>query len=397
MADKPRALFLSPEPPYPVVGGGPLRTASLLEYLTQHFDTDVFTCQQPNHPDPLTLFPAGRFRRTFAFSLPRHRSALPARAVRNLDRLRRGSPPLLDRFQSLGPALSDWIAGQTYEVSVVEHFWCAPHAPRLRPHCRSLILDLHNIESRWHYTCAQNERGPARWAHRRFAAAYRQEERRYLPEYDRVLVTSQTDADQVLQIHPKADVSIYPNSLPDHELPQSPRDEAVAFSGNLEYLPNIQAVRYFRSEIWPALRERFPEMAWRLIGRNPHAVEPWLSGDPRIEMTGSVADAVNELGRARLAVVPLRSGSGTRLKILEAWAAATPVVTTTLGVEGLSGCAGKHWLIAETASEFISQISRLLQDPAEAQRIGLAGRQQFEEHYTWAAAWRVLAASAVLA
>ena len=83
------------------------------------------------------------------------------------------------------------------------------------------------------------------------------------------------------------------------------------------------------------LRERWPGLVWRLVGKNPEAVRRIHSGDPRIEVIGPVDDAVRELARARVAVVPLLAGSGTRLKILEAWAAGLPVVSTTIGAEGL--------------------------------------------------------------
>ena len=103
----------------------------------------------------------------------------------------------------------------------------------------------------------------------------------------------------------------------------------------MEYHPNLTAVRFFRLEIWPRLRDRWPQLVWRLVGKNPKAVQRFTRGDPRIEVVGPVQDAVCELARSRVAVVPLLSGSGTRLKILEAWAAGLPVVSTTLGAEGL--------------------------------------------------------------
>ena len=387
---RPSALVLAPEAPYPVIGGGPLRTASLLEYVSQHFATDVFTCRQPGAPDPLAAFPPDRFRRLHAFTLPSHRSSTAARAYRNLDRLRRGMPPLLDRFQSLGPTLSAWIQGQHYDVAIVEHFWCAPHAARLRPHADQLILDLHNIESRWHTTCAMNETGPARWAHRRFAASYRALERTYVPAYHHILVTSRNDASHLASLVPEELLTVYPNTLPLHPVPQTRREHAVVFSGNLEYLPNIQAIRYFHAEIWPLIRRQFPEIAWRLIGRNPQAVRSIVAGDQRIELIGPVEDAIEHLAKAEVAIVPLRSGSGTRLKILEAWAANTPVVTTAIGAEGLEGHPDIHWLIGDSPADFASKVHLLLTNSSLAKQIAGAARQQFEQYYTWPVAWSTL-------
>jgi glycosyltransferase involved in cell wall biosynthesis len=164
----------------------------------------------------------------------------------------------------------------------------------------------------------------------------------------------------------------------------------IAFSGNLEYHPNISAVRYFREEIWPELRARWPGLVWRLIGKNPEAVASIVSGDPRIELTGPVEDAVAELARAKVAIVPVLAGSGTRVKIIEAWAAGVPVVSTPLGAEGLSARAGEHLLLANDAVTFRDAVSSLLADGALRNRIGRAGRYQFECEFTWEAAWKCL-------
>src|SRR5207244_2804424 len=110
--------------------------------------------------------------------------------------------------------------------------------------------------------------------------------------------------------------------------------DCVVFSGNLEYHPNVEAVRWFRREIWPRVRAHFPKLEWHLVGRNPQTVRRWIAGDDRIVVTGPVENAVESLGPAKVCVVPLRSGSGTRFKILEAWAAGRAVVSTTLGAEG---------------------------------------------------------------
>ncbi len=152
----------------------------------------------------------------------------------------------------------------------------------------------------------------------------------------------------------------------------------------------MTAVRYFRDQIWPQLRERWPGLVWRLIGKNPEAVARIVAADPRIELTGPVADAVSELARAKAAIVPVLAGSGTRVKIIEAWAAGVPVVSTTLGAEGLRARAGEHLLLADDAQGFQDAVSSLLSSPALSKRIGGAGRQLFECEFTWEAAWKCL-------
>jgi polysaccharide biosynthesis protein PslH len=159
------------------------------------------------------------------------------------------------------------------------------------------------------------------------------------------------------------------------------------FSGNLEYHPNVQAIRWFRSEIWPRVRDR---VEWRLIGRNPEAVREIVVGDSRIRLVGPVDDAVAAIAEAKVCIVPLLSGSGTRFKILEAWAAARAVVSTTLGAEGLGARSGEHLVIADSPVEFANAILQLLDDSGLRDKLGKAGRALYLDRYTWRAAWKTL-------
>jgi glycosyltransferase involved in cell wall biosynthesis len=115
-----------------------------------------------------------------------------------------------------------------------------------------------------------------------------------------------------------------------------------------------------------------------------------VSGDPRIELTGFVEDAVASIAAARVAVVPVLAGSGTRVKILEAWAAGTAVVSTTLGAEGLGCSDGEHLLLADDPGSFAGAVTQLLESGAAREKIGAAGRKLFEDRFTWPAAWRSL-------
>jgi polysaccharide biosynthesis protein PslH len=149
-------------------------------------------------------------------------------------------------------------------------------------------------------------------------------------------------------------------------------------------------VRFFAREIWPGLRSRWPQLVWRLVGKAPESVEKLVTGDPRILFSGPVVDAVPELARAQVAVVPLLAGSGTRFKILEAWAAALPVVSTSIGAEGLPARDGEHLLLADTAAAFADAVSRLLTCRDLRIRLGNSGRLLLEKEFTWVSAWAKL-------
>ncbi|MBV8842931.1 MAG: glycosyltransferase [Bryobacterales bacterium] len=360
----PTALFLSPEPPTPGSGGGGLRSASLLQYLRSKYSVDVV-----------------------GFSLRPHSKSTPARLWRNLRRFARGVPPLFDRYSGYEAQLRDRIRSHKYALGIVEHFWCASYEPLLRTCCERVVLDLHNIESALAESHARAARWPASLASARFAKAYLQLEKEWLPRFDAVLVASEEDR---CRIDHKV-VIVYPNALPEIARPDVPEENCIVFSGNLEYHPNIEAVRWFRNNVWPQLSG----VEWRLVGRNPEAVSHFVRGNSRIRIVGPVDDAATELARAKVCIVPLLSGSGTRFKILEAWAAARAVVSTSIGAEGLCARDGEQLLIADDPEAFAAAIARLLAQPELRARLGSAGRAWYLDNFTWPVAWRRLEAAGI--
>jgi glycosyltransferase involved in cell wall biosynthesis len=301
---------------------------------------------------------------------------------------RSNGPPLVHRFAGYGPRLTEFL--EDYDLGVVEHFGCAPYLDQIAPHCRHTVLNLHNIESAWHRGCAKVASWPHSLAHKIFERAALDMERRWLPRYSLLLTASAADAARVKQIAPQTQVAVYPNSIPLLEYPRRAEQDLLVFSGMLDYEPNRTAVRYFAAKIWPLLRRAWPNLKWRVVGTNPQAIERYLRDDPRIECTGRVNDAIVHLSAAKVAVVPVLSGSGTRLKIIEAWAAGTPVVSTSIGAEGLPARNAENILLADSPESFVAAVTLLLQSTIERQRIGLAGRRQYEQEFTWNQAWTAL-------
>ena len=179
--------------------------------------------------------------------------------------------------------------------------------------------------------------------------------------------------------------------FPGSDAPAGPEYPRLVFSANFEYHPNIDAVAFLAREIWPRVRKLHPELRLRLVGRGDRFIRHLLpEGSPEnsgIEVTGPVDDAQAEIAQARIVVAPLRAGSGTRFKIIEAWAAARCVVATPLAAEGLAARDGVNIALASDATGFAAAISRLLDDSAARQRLASAGRRTFEDNYSWEAAW----------
>jgi glycosyltransferase involved in cell wall biosynthesis len=373
-----------------MIGGGAIRTASLLEYLAQRFSVHAIFFREPAAPHPAAAIPPGRASKIDIVDLPFHSKRPLARALRNAARLVRNRPPLYDRFSGFERAIAQLISAQRYDAAFIDHFWAASYVELLRSCAQRVVLDLHNIDSAWHQSMADSEHGLSAFAYRRFARSSLQFERQWLPQFDDILTTSSSDAALVRAIVPSASVSVYPNALPYVTPPPRAERLEIVFSGNLEYPPNIRAVQVFNDKIWPALQSRWPELRWKILSQNPGPIRGLVASDPRIELTGFVDDAVAVLAQSQVAIVPLLAGSGTRIKILEAWAARTPIVSTTLGAEGLECRDREHLLLADDPEKFITAVSELLALPDDRARIGAAGRRLYEERYTWQAAWEAL-------
>ncbi len=386
----PGALFISAEAPYPLAGGGALRSASLLNFLASRYAVDMIVFREPRAADPREHLPGGLVRRLHVVDLPAHARHPLARAARNAGRLARRVPPLIDRFAGFGRQIAAATRGQHYEIAVIEHFWCAPYWTEAAAVSDATVLDLHNIESILHARSGSTGGGTQALAHRAFQHICRKLEEEWLPRFSHLLAASEPDAALLRAISPGSSVSVYPNSMPLVPAPARCEEDVIVFSGNLEYHPNISAVRFFGAEIWPELRARWRGLVWRLIGKNPWPSPASSAAIPRIELFGPVPDAVPELARAKVAIVPVLAGSGTRVKIIEAWAAGVPVVSTPLGAEGLPARPGEHALLAGTAEGFADAVSSLLADPALRDRVGRAGRYLFECEFTWEAAWKCL-------
>jgi glycosyltransferase involved in cell wall biosynthesis len=382
-----RVLLVSPEAPYPLTGGGALRTASLLEYFACRSNLDVVLFAVEGASDPEEFLPSGLAGNICKLRLPSHSKHPPARYARNTVRLLRGVPPLMDRFSGQGAPLKRWLEGRRYDAAILEHFWCAPYAELVRSHATRVYLDLHNIESEWHRRAAATSVWPLSLGHVVFARCNARLEQQLTPLFDGILVTSPRDA---ARLPPHRRIIVYPNAIPCHPLPQPAKDHSLVFSGNLEYCPNQEAVRFFHGRVWPMLQKKYPQLRWRILGKNQSALPASVKADPSVLLTGPVPEAVPELARSQIAIVPVLSGSGTRVKILEAWAAGLPVVSTTIGAEGLEAVPGQHLLLADTPAELSASISDLLESPCRVAQLAAAGRALYEGRYTWDAAWRTL-------
>ncbi len=181
-------------------------------------------------------------------------------------------------------------------------------------------------------------------------------------------------------------IRVVPNGVdttwyaPPHSLP--PRRD-VLYVGNFQNLPNVDALEHFVADVWPLVRMRRPEAQLSVVGANLSERVRGLDGRDGISVVGEVDDLRPVYHRHRVMVAPIRAGSGTRLKILEAFAAGIPVVSTTLGAEGIESEAGRHLLVADSAVDFAAAVERVLADDPLAGRLAAEGLSLVRERYDW--------------
>jgi glycosyltransferase involved in cell wall biosynthesis len=291
------------------------------------------------------------------------------------------------------------LAARRFDVVNVEGPFVAHHrfrtAPPGAPPPR-VVLDEHNVEYDVHRQTV--EAGGGGLARRLYNAVnwrkMRREEEGLWRRVDAITVTSPRDEARVRAAHPGARVAVVPNGVDVERYRPRPRDPApdrrtVLFFGALDYYPNSEGLLSFLDETWPRLLATNPAARLRILGRRPPAALLARQG-PAVEIGGFVEDLRPSLAAAAVVIVPLRLGGGTRLKILEAMAMGKPVVSTTLGAEGLDATPGRELLVADDPARFAAEVRRVLDDPALAARLGKAARAFVERRYSWRASARAL-------
>jgi glycosyltransferase involved in cell wall biosynthesis len=170
--------------------------------------------------------------------------------------------------------------------------------------------------------------------------------------------------------------SIKPNRKP----------QSMVFLGSMDWMPNIDAAHYFANEVFPLIKAKFPKVTWTIVGRNPpQSVKDLGAADPQIIVTGTVADVRPYLAEADIMIVPLRIGGGTRIKIYEGMASATPVVSTRIGAEGLPVTTGGNILLADSPEDFTQAVGDLFNNTQLREKIGNCGRAFVQERFGWEA------------
>ena len=384
-----RILFLTPQLPYPPRQGTQLRNYQIIRMAAGAHQVDLLSFIRPGDG-------------TAIVDVCRKVETVPAPHRGRLFRVRSmftsTKPDLARRLASrdFEVALCSLLKSNHYDIVQIEGLEMAIYisiALAEAPDTTTVIFDDHNVEHILQLRAARVDAGHFySWP----KAIYSVVQWAKLKRYERwacnsagaVLAVSDADAEALRKIGVETPVAVVPNCI-DVAWYKRPSEatsdpDTLLFTGSLDYRPNIDAVRWFVSAIFPRILARRPQTKFLIVGRSPSASVLRLAHrHPAIRVVGDVEDVRPFLFRGTVFVVPIRMAGGSRLKILEAMAAGLPVVSTTIGAEGLDLSRDADVLLADSPRAFADTIIRLLEDEDLRQQLGASGRKTVEEGYDW--------------
>ena len=382
-------LWIARTCPLPANDGEKQRVFNLLKALAQWHDLTV-VCRliEPEEQAGLQAL-RGICKAVHAVQIPRPRGWL--------DRLRWAAPFVLSRyplslctvyFEPIRRLLQEVVDASVFDIIQVEHSSLSIYLDRLRLRGRpATILTMHNIDYLRSARVLANQRPGLRWLYMKLdSIKFRAWELAALKRFDHVITMSQLDRSLLLVDSPPLKVSVVPNGVDAATVPYAaplPSSERVVFVASMDSDANHDGAMFLMQDIWPLVKAKRPAARLIIVGRGPRPALRSLHNGQDIVVTGKVGEVLSFYRDAAVAVVPLRSGGGTRLKILEAMAAGIPVVTTTVGCEGIEVKAGVHALFADDPAAFAAAVVRLMDEPALALRLSAAAREFVERVYDW--------------
>jgi sugar transferase (PEP-CTERM/EpsH1 system associated) len=382
-------LLLIHRIPYPPNKGDKIRSYHLLKHLAQHYRVHLATfVDDPNDwqyvPHVEALCASSHFARM---------NPLLARA-RSLGALLKNRSLSLEYYRDAGLArwVDDTLAAHKIDRVLV---FCSPMAQYAERHRGARrVIDFCDIDSEKWRQYAEQKSFPMSWLYRYEARQLLRYERQVARDYDASLFVSAPEAELFRSLAPESSPKIghFSNGVdtdyfsPDqaHANPYGAGERALVFTGAMDYWPNIDAVKWFAAEVFPAVRQRFPEARFYIVGSRPSPAVQALAQQDGIVVTGTVPDVRPYIAHAAVAVAPLRIARGVQNKVLEAMAMATPVVVSPQALEGIDAVPGSELVLADEPAAFADACAALLagQDSASA-AIGRAARAKVQRQYSW--------------
>lgn len=373
---KPVVVLLSGWHPEPIDNGAKQRLRMFIKALERHYTLVLISLLPSDEVDPRHLPRVPGVRYQYALPLPEYRSGAARSIIGGLSLIPRSLRATWDgRIAHAIQIIASWHRA---DLAIGFDLRLALYLASLSPRMRT-ILDEPNVSP---YLVSRDDLVDVRahlraWKHHKLIS-------QLSPRINTASVPSYEELHALRRFGATARVEIVENAVP--ELPlvawQPPEGTRILYTGSLTYQPNAAAVDFFTQEVLPRLRTSNPAAELVVTGTLPAGVAPGLLCDG-LRLTGRLPELEEQFRSARLFVVPLLEGTGTRIKLLEAMAHGLPIVSTTKGAEGLPVEHGEHLLIADDAGAFTAACRRLLEDDHLSQQLGTQARALVEERFTW--------------
>ncbi len=380
-------LLLTHRIPYPPDKGDKIHTYQLLRHLGQQhhlmLGTFVDDAGDEQHVPQV---------RAMCADLHAARLHPPLARLRSLSGLLRNKSLTVAYYRDTG--MARWVhqasARRKVDAVIVHSSTMLQYAQALQA---PLIADMNDVDSAKWGDYGRSRRGPMGWVYRRESVCLLKEERRGAQQARLSLFATLREAALFRSLAPESasrvDVlgngvdTVYFDASADRLSPYASGEMPIVFVGTMDYHPNVDAVCWFADKILPLLRQRWPQVHFHIVGRNPTSAVRALAGVD-VTVTGAVPDVRPWLQHAAAVVAPLRVVRGIINKALEAMAMGRPVVTTAACAESLQARDGQHLLVAADEAGFVSQLENLLSDRGRAELLGQAARRFVSSTYSWA-------------
>jgi glycosyltransferase involved in cell wall biosynthesis len=387
LVSRPRLLFVSPRFLFPMDQGGKIRTGNILRRMKGGtFDVTLVSPAPACHPQYAADVESACDRFVGWPEQPRSRSRRMSALLSRLP-----VAAATDR-SAAGSAVVRRALAERPDVVVVDF----PHADVLMPGriAAASVIFTHNVEAEIFERHAQRQSGiwGLVWADQSRKMA--RLEQNSLARYDSVVAVSQRDRDALARryelpvveaIDTGVDLDFFVMNKPESEPDPGADGGTLIFVATMSWAANVEGIHFLLDEVWPRLLAVRPRVRAVIVGRNPPAslTEKIRTRGLDVRLTGFVDDIRPHVVGANVYVIPLFVGSGTRIKAYEAMAMGRPVVSTTLGIEGLDVTDGSEFVRADDADAFAGSILGLLADPSRRARIAAAARRLMEQRFSW--------------
>jgi len=370
---------------HPTNRGGQIRTLEMLRRLHARHEVHYVAFDNPAQPEGLA-----RATEYCSFAYPVKHEVPPHRSLAFVAQLASNvvsSMPLaLSRYVSdaMRRQIDELITAHQFDSIVCDFIFPAPNFSTLQ----DCVVFQHNVETVIWRRHAEHAGDPLRrWFFELQAERMFRWEQRICTESARVIAVSPADARMFEELFGLRDVPRVSTGVDTNyfQRPQtSSRVADLVFVGSMDWMPSIDAMKFFTSDVLPLIRKERPDCTLAIVGRSPsRAILALAEQDPRIQVTGTVPDVRPYMWGATVSIVPIRIGGGTRLKIYEAMAAGLPVVSTTVGAEGLDVSDPVNIRLADTPEAFAAACLNLLNDKTERRRQAAAAEELVRTKYSW--------------